>query len=235
LTATTLTLSDRCLVLKRHFLFQDLSPWDLELVARHSRVLDIAEGAYVFRKNDPGTYMIIVLSGTILIGAKSAEGREAVFNIIGAGEIFGEVAFLDDLDRTADARALEDSRLLTLDRRQFKPLLEQNPKLSLGLLQIACRRIRETTAQVEETNFFRLSTRLARNLLVYAKKFGRPHDGGIEIDLNLSQGDLAAHLNATRESVNRQLRQWARLGLVSLESHRIVLRDVDRLTLISED
>src|SRR6202035_3951841 len=93
------------------------------------------------------------------------EGKEIVFNIINAGEIFGEIAVLDGEERSADATAMTDCELLVLNRRDFVHLLEHRVDLCMIMLRILCQRLRQTSEQVEDVMFRHLESRVAKALL----------------------------------------------------------------------
>jgi CRP/FNR family cyclic AMP-dependent transcriptional regulator len=95
--------SSKLSVLRKHPIFCDLEPEALDQLCRYAKHATLKRGATIFSKGDPGNSLIAVVSGTVKISVSSAEGRSAILNLIGAGEIFGEVALLDGLARTADA------------------------------------------------------------------------------------------------------------------------------------
>jgi len=86
---------------------ESLCPAHLRLQRAYPR------GVTIFTRGDPGNSLFAVCSGTIRIAVLSPDGRDAVFNLIGEGEIFGEIALLDGKPRTADATAMTDSELLS--------------------------------------------------------------------------------------------------------------------------
>lgn len=224
--------TEKMALLRKHSFLARLRDWDLERLSRHSRVATAPAGEKIFSKNDPGNSMIIVITGCLLIYSTSLEGREVVFNIISEGEVCGEIALLDGEVRTADARALVETDYLVVERNQFIPFLRDNADACFAMLTMLCGRLRQTSAQVEDTAFFELRPRLAKKLLAFAEHFGQPvagEDGGILIDLALSQRELGAMLNAGRESVNRQLRRWEKDGILALDKGRIRILDLGRL------
>src|SRR6202042_2359811 len=168
--------------------------------------------------------MMAVLRGRVRISFFSGEGKEVTLNVINPGEIFGEIALLDGEPRSADATAIEDTLLLVVERRHFLPFLRQNEDLFPRLLAVLCSRLRRTSITLEEIALFDLPVRLARVLLKLAVDYGRPIPGGTRIDLKLSQRDLSNLVASSRESVNKQLRQWRESGAVNIEAGFIVLR-----------
>ena len=87
-------------------------------------------GTTIFAKGDPGTSLFAVCSGTVKISNHSTDGKDAVFNLINVGEIFGEIALLDGQPRTAEAIALSDCELMVIDRRDFVPLIKSEPEIA---------------------------------------------------------------------------------------------------------
>src|SRR5262245_65771483 len=102
----------------------------------------VAAGTRIFEKGDPGDCVFAVCSGTIKISNSSFDGRDAVFNLINAGGIFGEIALLDGRERTADAQAVTDCELMVINRRDFIPMVSGDAGLALKLIEVLCERIR---------------------------------------------------------------------------------------------
>ena len=121
-------------LLAEHFLLRHLPPPDLERLAAFAKMQSLGAGEPVFMKGDPAAGMMVVVSGRVRITSSSADGKEMVLNIINPGEVFGEIALIDGVERTADATAAEATELLLLERRDFLPYLERHPDLSLELL-----------------------------------------------------------------------------------------------------
>jgi CRP-like cAMP-binding protein len=92
-----------------------------------------------------------------------------------------------------------------------------------------CDRLRRTSVALEELALFELPVRLARVLVQLADAYGRPSVEGTRIGLRLSQRDLATLVASSRESVNKQLRAWQKLGVLDMDGGHIVLREPDTL------
>jgi CRP/FNR family transcriptional regulator, cyclic AMP receptor protein len=183
-----------------------------------------ATGETVCRIGDPGGSMMAVLTGTVRISLPTVKGKEIILGDLHAGELFGEIALLDGKPRSANATALTKCELLVLERRNVIPLLARNPAACLQLMELLCARIRRSDERMADLAFFELPTRLAKLLLSYvAEKTGK------ESRLSLSQTELAEMVGATRENVNRCLRDWQRRGLVKLQDGWTVILEPDKL------
>src|SRR6202521_4636561 len=123
--------SSKLAVVRKHPIFCDLDPEALDQLCRYAKHSTLKRGATIFSKGDPGNSLFAVISGTVKISISSAEGRSAILNLIGAGEIFGEVALLDGLARTADATANTNCEMCVIDRREFIPFVKSQPVLAM--------------------------------------------------------------------------------------------------------
>ncbi len=205
--------------------FRPMSVPELDEIIGFASERRYAKGATIFSKHDDGSSMMAVLAGRVRIGAVSADGKEVMLNVIGPGEIFGEIALLDGKPRSADAVALEDTTLMVVERRHFLPFLFRNEGMVERLLAVLCDRLRRTSLALEEIALFDLPARLARVLTKLAEDYGRPAGGGVRIDLKLSQRDLSTLVASSRESVNKQLRVWRENGTIDQQQgYLVVLR-----------
>jgi len=152
-------------IFQRHFLLGKLSPNEIDALISYARVERYPAGREIFAKGSPGQCLMAVLRGSVKISSLSVGGKEFVFAIFNAGDIFGEIAVLDGEERSADATAMTECELLVLDRRDFLPVLEGHADLCMILLRILCRRLRQTTEQVEDVMFLDFESRVAKVLL----------------------------------------------------------------------
>jgi CRP-like cAMP-binding protein len=211
-----------------HPLFGALPEQDVDSAIRKTQIRRFAKGTTIFAKGDDGSSMMAVLSGTIKIASVTADGKEVVLNLIGVGQIFGEIALLDGKPRTADASALSDCELVVFERRDFLPMLRANPDLALRIIVLLCARLRRTNEQVESVMFLPLEARLAKTLLRLAAEQGEAVGRPVST-IAVTQRDLGQMIGMSRESTNKQLQAWQRQGVVGLVKGGIELRAPDRL------
>lgn len=221
-------------LLRDHFLFREFSPAELDELLAYARIERFRAHETVLLKGAPGTGMMAVIKGEIRISGPGADGREVIFNMLGPGDIFGEVALLDGGERSADATAVIDSEVLVIERRNFLPFLERHPPVATKLLIALCAKLRRTTEQVEDLALLDLPARLAKRLLSLARTHGRQMERGLLIDTKLSQGELAKSLATSRESVNKQLARWQRDGIIRVVEGAITLIDREALRQVLE-
>jgi CRP-like cAMP-binding protein len=187
-------------------------------------------GTTIFAKGDAGVSLFSVCQGTVKITVPSIDGREAMFNLLHAGEIFGEIALLDGQPRTADAVAMTDCELMVIERRDFMNFVHSEPTVALKLIELLCARLRWSSQHLEELIFLHLPARLARLLL---RMLGQDESQAEEGRLKITQLEISHMLGSTRESVNKQLRIWTKRKWIALERGGIVLLAQDELAAIA--
>jgi CRP-like cAMP-binding protein len=216
----------KLVVLRKHPIFCDLDPEAFDQLCRYAKHATLKRGASIFSKGDPGNSLIAVISGTVKISVSSPDGRNAILNLIGPGEIFGEVAVLDGQARTADATANTNCEIFVIDRREFLPFVRSQPALAMKFIELLCARLRWTSDQVEQVILQDLPGRLANALIRLTEKH-KVAQGGRTIAV--TQQEISEMVGMTRESINKQLRAWATRNWVRLEHGAIVVLDAEPL------
>lgn len=211
-----------------HPVFGQLSESELDELLAHAHVEQYPAAAQIFEKGSNGQSMMVVVHGTVRISSLSLDGKEVTLNILHAGQIFGEIAVLDGRERTASAIAVTDTEVLVVYRRDLLPLLLRRGDICVTLLEILCRRLRQTSEQVEDVLFNDLNSRIAKVLLRLAES-EQPGADPTSLGLRITQRQLSSLVGGSRESVNRQLQRLARSGLISLGKGMISIRRLSDL------
>ena len=222
--------ADKRAILRDHYLFGNLTAQQIESLSACIVTRSVKRGTNIYVKGDPGTSLCGIGAGTVKISAPSADGKDAVFNVLGKGDIFGEIALLDGNPRTADATAVTDCELFVIERRDFLPLIRKEPEIALGIIEILCSKLRRTTQQAEEVMFLDLPSRLAKALM----RLVDADTGMRERKVTITQKDLGNLIGMSRESTNKQLRIWQDKKWVRLERNAVVILAVDSLAAIGE-
>jgi CRP/FNR family cyclic AMP-dependent transcriptional regulator len=212
-------------LLRRYSFFGQLPTAALDHVGSYMKRRSLPRGAPIFNKGDPGIGLMGVLAGTVKISVPSADGRDIVLNIIHEGDIFGEIALLDGRPRTADASAMTACDLMVIERRDFIPFLRSHPDMMMKIIDVLCARLRRTTEQVQELTFLNLPANLAKALLrlTDAAQAVRPRK------VTITQREISEIIGRSREGTNKQLRAWAKQGLICLERGAVTILRRDKL------
>ncbi len=205
-------------------LFAILGREELAALADLAGERRVARDTVVVRRGDPDCSLLVLVLGRLRAGAVSIEGREVTLGLMEPGAVLGEIALLDGRPRSLDVVAMAESLLLSVERRDFLPFLLARPELMLRLMELLCDRLRRNSTAYEDLALAPLAARLARLLLTLAETNGVPTPDGVQIRLALSQQHMATQIAATRERVNKQLRQWRESGVLGERDRRLVLR-----------
>jgi CRP/FNR family cyclic AMP-dependent transcriptional regulator len=210
-------------------LFAELATDRIHELAQIVRRRTYHRGETIFHKGDPGNGLYILTGGQVKIVLPSETGEEAVLAMLEPGEFFGELALFDGQPRSATVVSVQNSEVLVLHRDDFMGFVARNPEVSIALFGVLSRRLRATDELIEDAVFLDVPGRLAKRLLDLGEKHGRQTERGVEIDMKLTQQDLAAMVGATRESVNKHLGWMRDHRLIELDRQRIVLLRPDEL------
>jgi CRP/FNR family cyclic AMP-dependent transcriptional regulator len=218
------SVHDKPAILRAHALFSQLKPEIIDRLASYAITQHVKRNTTIFRKGDTGTSLYAVCVGTVRISAPSEEGKDAVFNLINAGDIFGEIALLDGGTRTADAVALTDCELMRIERRDFIPLVREQPDVAIKLIEVLCSRIRNSSEQIEDVLFLDMPGRLAKTLL----RLSGANEGS-KRTISVTQREIGQIVGISRESTNKQLRAWEERNWIKLEKGSVVVIKPDAL------
>jgi CRP/FNR family transcriptional regulator, cyclic AMP receptor protein len=214
--------------------FAGLDRVALERLAAGMRTRRFRRGEVIFHIGDPGDALFVIVDGEVKISLPSETGDEAILATLRVGDVFGELALLDGAPRSASATAISATETVVLPRDRFRELIATEAGVRDALLASIAGELRRLTTHVEELHFLDITGRLAARLVRLAQEGGtRVGDGGIRLRSNLTQGDLAAMVGCTRQSVNKLLGQFTDDGLIRLDREGIIVTDIDGLTTTS--
>lgn len=217
--------------LKQASLFKGLSDRELETLAADFKKREFGAGEVIFYQGDPGHTLYLVESGQVRIFVNGIDGHETSVVLYGRpGEIFGELAIIDGLPRSASAVAIMNTIVHTLGRERFRAFMQSRPQLALNFMQTLTKKVRYNTHQMDSLASMDVSQRLARKLLELGQNYGSAEAQGVRLNTALTQSDLASMIGATRESTNKVLRQFRDDGLIALyNGQTIFIRDAEAL------
>jgi CRP/FNR family cyclic AMP-dependent transcriptional regulator len=220
---------DRLSAIKQMPFFAGLTDDELGAMTRDLLRRQFRDGEAIFQQGDPGQMLYLVESGQVRIYVQDEEGQEISVTLCGPGDLFGELAVIDGLPRSASAVAMNSTVVYILSRDRFREHMRRSPQLALNFMKMLSVRVRYSTQQVSSLTLLDTPGRLARKLLELAKDHGQVEPTGVRINLTLTQSDLASLIGATRESVNKALGGFRRQGLILTQPGHIVIVEPDAL------
>jgi CRP-like cAMP-binding protein len=213
--------------LARTDFFADAHPDALRRIADAGTELHLIRGDVLFNEGDPPESLFLVLRGRIAIAlANPIDRRESVVALMEADDLFGEMGMLDDGPRSAMARALEPTTVLSIPYQPIFEMFDENPKLLWNVTRLLAQRIRVTDEALADSVFLDVTGRTAKRLLELA-------DGTDEFTLPVTQEELAGMVGASRERVNKAIASFIRLGWLEQHDRTYRITQRERLELRS--
>lgn len=217
--------------LKKMKPFSQLAEDDLHRLTKSADMLRYKRNAVVYVAHDPGDRIFVICDGRVKLLRSSSEGREVVLEILGTGELFGEMVICGEGLRTHSAVAIDDSLLCAVKRQDFEAVVKTKTDLLLQLLCHVGNRRTELELRLEDQIFLPVEQRLLLTLLRQAVRHGeRCIDGSINI--HLIQKDLAHLIGASRETVAELLAGYRKKGILETGYRLIKLVDLRALAAV---
>ena len=213
--------------------FSKLSPALRGAILARSHVRRLKDGTALATRGSAAEEWCGVAIGAVRISTVSLSGKQVTLTYAEPGTWFGDIALFDGLPRTHDADTHGPTTLLCVRKPDFKELLAQHVELYDALLRLNCRRLRLMFDQFEDLNTRPLRSRLAKQLLLLARRYGRAQGEEVRIGLALAQEDLAHLLGASRQRVNQELKRFERDGALRVEPTRLVVLSRDQLLAVA--
>ena len=210
-------------ILRRTDLLHSVPAEDLEALAAASRLRRFRRGQVVFTAGDPGDSLIVVVSGSVRVVVRSADGGELTLTVVSPGGSLGELSVADGGPRSADAETLEEGQLLLVPREVVQDVCARVPTAAQALTDAVAANLRRLTESVADLVFLDLPRRVAKVLL------GQPRGEDGVIRPRMSQEQLAHQAGGSRQSVNAALRGFERRGWIEVHDRAVTVKQADAL------
>jgi CRP/FNR family transcriptional regulator, dissimilatory nitrate respiration regulator len=200
-------------------LFSGLPLADLENIAGFSQLVRVSKGEYLFREHEPALGFYVMQTGAINVHRVSAAGKEQLIHVFRAGETFAEAALAITTGYPADARAVENSSVVLVPKREFVELLGRRPELALRMLASMSTHLRVLVGLLEDLQLKDVETRLAHWLLQRSPAGKQSYT----IKLQSTKRVLAAEMSTTSETLSRTFAKFRDAGWIAVRAREISL------------
>jgi CRP-like cAMP-binding protein len=193
-------------------LFAGLGPSERVALVERGRTVAFRAGEVLCLDGDPAEWLLVVSDGRLKVSVHSIDGAELIVETLGAGQAVGELGVLSGGRRSATVTALTAGTGFSVPRKAIVDLVNRRPEVACPMIEALALRVREATGIAADLVFLDLSGRLAKYLLE------KPAT-------DLTQGQLAARLGASRQRINATLADFERRGWIAIEGRTV--RTVD--------
>ena len=169
-----------------------------------------------------------VAEGSVKVTRLSQDGKEVILAMLNKGEFFGEMSLLDGESRSANVIALEKTKVLTLNRKDFLSVLQDYPQIAIQLLKEMAHRLRKSDKQIASLSLSDAEKRIALCLLRFADEKGIIKNGEVKILKIPIQQDIANMAGTSRETVSRALNILEKENFIRRIGRELVIKSYNR-------
>lgn len=187
------------------------------------------KGERLMHEGEPGTRVIVVVSGHVKTSSVTEHGQELVLSFCGPGDVLGELSFLESRPRSSSVTALEPVEAVAIESERFRRFLESVPGAALSLVDMLGRRFRNADLQRIQFGASDTTGRVAARLIELAERYGEPGPEGTRIALPITQEELSGWAASSRAGVAQALRTMRELGWIETDRRRITILDTNAL------
>ncbi|MFM2071667.1 MAG: hypothetical protein RLZZ623_1930 [Actinomycetota bacterium] len=197
--------------------FAAAAPEVISTIAASGHERNLIRGDVLFKEGDAADALYVVIRGRLAMAiANPIDNRETVVSLMEPGDLFGEMAMLDDGSRSAMARALEPSSVFAIPYDSVRTILKAQPELLWGVSRLLAQRLRVMDEILADSVFLDVTGRTAKRLLELS-------EGSDEFTLPVTQEELAGMVGASRERVNKAIASFIRLGWIDQHERRYTI------------
>jgi len=182
-----------------------------------------ADGEQIHRRGDTGQALSVIASGRVRFSNIGKDGKRVSLITLGIGESFGEFTLFADSPRMFDMHARGETTVQVIERKPFENLLKAKPELASFIISMLARRLLTALEVLDDERRLPLITRLAKALL------RRPRAEAEEVEITVTQKDLADELTVSRVALGTALGKLRKLGLLETSYGRIAITDLDAM------
>ncbi|WP_294346324.1 Crp/Fnr family transcriptional regulator [uncultured Clostridium sp.] len=220
----------RGLCTKEISIFSSLDSSELTEIIEKMNHKRVNKNDVVFLEGEKAKTLYFLNVGKIKIYKYTKDGKEQILHILSEGDFFGELNLLKESKYRFNAKAIEESKICTLSKENFKEILLYKPEIAIKILEIMGERLSalENLAQNLATND--IDARITFLLKNLSDKYGEISNNDIIINLPLTREDMANYVGVTRETISRKLKKFEEEGIIKIVgTKKIIIIDNKKL------
>ncbi|MEX1137765.1 MAG: Crp/Fnr family transcriptional regulator [Bacteroidota bacterium] len=219
----------------KHFnIFEGMDDASMKQVNDMSSMTSVRSQQPLYFPDQPTQTIFFLKEGHVKISRLTEDGKEMILDVLGPGEIFGELSFSGSGESSGElAQALDDTVICTMKKEDFESLLRTKPELNFELTKRIGLRLRRFEERVSEMVFKDVRKRIAAFLVRYAEDFGKIKGGIITIRMHLSHQEIALLVGAARQTVTSTLNEFRSKGLIDFSRQGFTIKQLSELQKLS--
>jgi len=221
--------------LKNFNLLDGLNKTTMQRLSHITTMSTLRSHQPIYFPDEPSRSIFFLKKGHVKISRITSEGNEVILDVMGPGEIFGELSLIDDIDqRNEIAYALDDVLICAIRKGDFESLLKSNPDLNIQITKLIGLRLRKFEERVTELIFKDVRKRIASFLVRYGEEAGKMKAGVVNIRMHLSHRDIALLTGSARQTATTTLNEFRSMGLIDFSRKGITIKQFEKLQLLAK-
>lgn len=213
-------------ILRNSSIFSSLNEEEIGDLADITVEHTVHSGKFVFWEGDAPDWLYIVAQGRVKVLKHSSLGKEFVIAFFGPGEMFGEIAVLENKPYPASAQAVAETKVLGIKRKDFLSFFAHHPEVALRIINVLAGRLRDAQGRLRDIAGERVEQRLARTFVMLASKLGPT--------LPFTRQEIADMTGITAETAIRAMSRLKNEGIIRSVRGKTIIIDEVKLKLLSE-
>ncbi|HEX8557389.1 MAG TPA: Crp/Fnr family transcriptional regulator [Pyrinomonadaceae bacterium] len=197
-------------------LFDGLGPGDMAEITAAARSLRKGRGEFVYMPGDPAEAVYVLKKGRVKLSVLSETGKEFAIDIFQPGDIFGELALVDNTTRSNMVQTLDDALMWVFGKRDFLGLLETHPKLAINYIRLVGGRRRRMEKKLSDITTKDVAARVCELLHEISTTSAAANPPTPELLVPLTHQDVASLIGASRQTTTTVLNDLERRGIIEL-------------------
>lgn len=210
-------------------IFKSLDTDSMEELNRITSMQNISKNQPIYFPKEPSNSIFFLKKGRVKLTRMSSDGKEMILGLVNKGEVFGEMAFLDEEERKDFATTLDECLVCTINKDDFKQFVKSNPELNLRLTKLIGLKMRKYTERIEELVFKDAEQRVVSFLLSFANENGKQIGDEIFVKPFLKHQDIAELTACSRQTVNSVLTDLREKKIINFDRKKLIVHDREEL------
>ncbi len=190
---------------------------------------EIGKNQPIYFPNEPSSSIFFLKTGRVKISRYSEDGKEMIMAFINPGEVFGEMAYLGEGERTDIAVSVEPSFICAINKDDFAQFVEKNPSLNLKLTRLIGLKLKSYSERIEDLVFKDAKQRVISFIKKLADDNGKKVGDQIFVKPFLKHQDIADLTACARQTVNDVLTDLREKGIIDFDRKKLIINDMDSL------
>lgn len=202
----------------------------VQSIDRMSSMSSVRKHQPIYFGDEPSRSVFFLKDGHVKISRISADGREVIIDVIGPGEIFGELSLVDGGEgRDEIAEALDDALVCAMNVQDFQNVMKNSPELNLEVTKRIGLRLRKVQKRVSDMIFKDVRQRTAGFIADYAEEFGKMKNGIVTIESPLTHQEIALLTGSARQTTTVILDEFRKSGLIEFTRDTFTIKEYEKL------